>query len=129
VNFHEATIAEVAASGAAGRPLPRRAEVVSQALAANQTFVDIVVLDAAQETVANAATAATGCPSTTLQDVQPGFSPDECALVERLCRAYGPLQDAVRARGLDPAHIACDAWCVSRPRLHPTSPRAPSLTR
>jgi Cu2+-containing amine oxidase len=47
-----------------------------------------------------------------LSAVQPAISPEEYCLVESLCQQFPPLLRAMEKRGLDPAWIVADAWCV-----------------
>lgn len=85
--------------------IPRFAEVISLDLAKNQTIVDRIPLISGSNLAETA-------HSTVLQDVQPGISPDEYALIERLCKAYEPLRNAMFKRNLDPEGIVADAWCI-----------------
>lgn len=95
-------------NGHGHHPIPsitRFAEVISLDLAKNQTIVDRIPLVPDANPVEIVQT-------TVFQDVQPGISPDEYALIERLCRAYEPLRNAMIKRNLDPEGIVADAWCI-----------------
>eukprot|EP01031_Cornospumella_fuschlensis_P033197 gene33197-40165_t len=118
VNHVEPTKQEVMEAYTARRRLPRLVEVISMCLQTNETLIDIV--DCSHVHLSHHAhSCSTANPQTypvveskALKDVQAGISPDEYALVEVMCKAYPPLLEAIAKRGLDPAHIVADAWCV-----------------
>lgn len=89
---------------------PRRARVVAMCLETNTTTIDIVDVGPEQQTSSK---------TTVLKDVQPSISGSDFELVDQLCRAYKPLNDAVEARGLDPKYITVEPWCVG-PEYPPT---------
>ena len=78
---------------------PRRARVVAMCLETNTTTIDIVDVGPEQQTSSK---------TTVLKDVQPSISGSDFELVDQLCRAYKPLNDAVEARGLDPKYITVE---------------------
>jgi primary-amine oxidase len=93
---------------AATAPLPRLARVTCMHVASNRTFVDVVPVSKH-----DAASAGAGrCSSRVLHDIQVSMTPTEYASCEQLVKAYSPLRDALIARGLDPACLAVDTWCV-----------------
>jgi Cu2+-containing amine oxidase len=115
VNCYEPTKEELVQSVISNRPLPRRSEVVTQSLELNQTLIDIILLSDEHPSVPD-------YPTEVLQDVQAGLSPDEYIFVEKVCKSYQPLLDAIAARGLDPAGLVADAWCCGHtgPDCDPT---------
>ncbi|KAL1529845.1 hypothetical protein AB1Y20_000776 [Prymnesium parvum] len=44
--------------------------------------------------------------------VQPPWPAEEYAIAEKLVLEYPPLREACIARGIDPAHVRVDPWCV-----------------
>ena len=128
VNFLEPTKIDMRNSFATKRSVRRRAEVITISLELNQTLVDEVIVDSSQsetESDGDVGTESGGdCSACTLvvPNAQPGLSPDEYAFVEKLCKSYSPLLNAIAARGLDPAGLRADAWCVGHtgPDCDPT---------
>ena len=47
-----------------------------------------------------------------LPDTQPTITSSEYELVERLVLEFEPFKEACRERGIDPADVRCDCWCV-----------------
>jgi primary-amine oxidase len=92
---------------------PRYAEVISCSLEKNEVFIDYISL-----TEPNGYSSTTdssnssGLASVVLSNVQTGLSPTEYVFVEKVCKEYEPLRKAIADRGLDPAFIVADAWCV-----------------
>ena len=112
VNFKEYTQDEIVGSANSGKPLIRNAEVITQSKAKNQTLVDIVQLPVSTADDDTKGIDDDQSNTTVLQDVQAGLSPDEYQFVETLCKTYQPLLDAIAKRGLDPAGLVADAWCL-----------------
>lgn len=128
VNFLEPTKNDLRNSFVKKRSLRRRAEVITISLELNQTLVDEVIINSPQPATESDGDIGTenggDCSILTLvvPNAQPGLSPDEYAFVEKLCKSYSPLLDAIAARGLDPAGLRADAWCVGHtgPDCDPT---------
>jgi len=54
-----------------------------------------------------------GLADTNVRDnVQPPITANEYALCEELVLAHPPFQRACRDRGIDPADVRVDTWCV-----------------
>jgi Cu2+-containing amine oxidase len=111
VNFKEPSKQSLIESYMKKSPLLRTVEVISMILDLNQTCIDTVVIDGNADTNKNTLIEVHLNNGTQIiKDVQTGLSPDEYAFVEKLCRSYQPLLDAITARGLDPAGLRADAW-------------------
>ena len=110
VNFKEPSKKEIIQSYCDGIPCIRKVEVVSQCIAINQTYVDTVVLPTNGNSVNSDEVFL--LPSVVYQDVQPGHSPNDYKLIEKICKEYQPLLQALEARGVNPHHVVVDAWCV-----------------
>jgi len=107
---------------ARGKPVERSVEVISMCLATNQTLIDVVILSGERGESVALSTEAAQPATNALQDVQAGLSPDEYQFVEKICKQYEPLLDALRQRGLNPDHLTADAWCTGHtgPDCDPT---------
>eukprot|EP00966_Prymnesium_polylepis_P108367 2508504-Prymnesium_polylepis.1 len=89
--------------GELGGALPeRRASIVAADSARRCVFVGTAPLDDQ------------GAPAQprTAPGVQPPMSAEEYAQVEALSIAHPPFRAACVARGIDPAHVRADPWCV-----------------
>jgi Cu2+-containing amine oxidase len=128
INFLEPTKSDMRSSFATKSSLRRRAEVITISLELNQTLVDEVIINSSQYATESDGDVGTGtCGDSgactlVVPNAQPGLSPDEYAFVEKLCKSYSPLLNAIAARGLDPAGLRADAWCVGHtgPDCDPT---------
>jgi Cu2+-containing amine oxidase len=128
VNFLEPTKSDMRNSFATKSSARRRAEVITISLELNQTLVDEVIINSTQCETATDGDVETGtggdsgAGTLVVPNAQPGLSPDEYAFVEKLCKSYAPLLNAIAARGLDPAGLRADAWCVGHtgPDCDPT---------
>lgn len=109
VSHAEPTKQELIEAVKNGSQLPRRVEVVTQCLATNQVFVDVV--DVPLNASSSAKTEAVS--SKVLDSVQPGMSHEEYAYVDAMCKTYEPLRAAITRRGLNPDYVVADAWCVA----------------
>jgi len=99
--------------------LSYQVEVVSQCVARNETYVDIV-------SMTKVSTLDAGSPSfqfetirsRTRTDVQPSILRHEYRFVNDLCRTYEPLRQTLLKRGLNPEFVVADSWCT--PEYNPS---------
>lgn len=118
VKHSEASKKEMLSAAAKGLPAPRSVRVLTFNAALNQTYVDFVLLSGKargnSDTVTDlqALDGSRLSSSITMQDVQAALTPEDYAIIEKICQEYEPLLDALRRRGLDPKYLVADAWCV-----------------
>lgn len=84
-------------------------QVVSQCIAKNETYIDVVSLT--QETKESPLIVEL-VRSQARTDIQPSLLRHEYKFINDLCRSYEPLRQTFLKRGLNPDFVVADSWCT-----------------